>query len=473
MKGSLRRASPEFLAVTLVVVAAFLALWFDAWRISRPTTDSAYVPGDTEITREIELLQEYIRLDTSNPPGREREAAEWLARQLRDVGVEPEIIETAPGRANVLARLRGRTQGEGLLLTHHIDVVPADAEHWTEPPFAANIRMNQLYGRGALDMKSIGICHLAAFIDLARSGEPLERDLVFLAVADEEEGGALGMGWLVRHRPDIFDGIRYALNEGGVAESLRDTITYFGIEVGTKQLVTINLSSNDRRTLEKTRNALLPLQSPEDPTRVLPEVPPILAGMAAHRVSGRVLLQDVDRVIAEGDFWKLHPTYRYLMQNLVRLDGIRERDGGFVLRLVLENLPDQVPESEIERVRAIVAPFGVDVDVVLVQGPSPISSWATPFYEDIEHSVRQTYGDVGVGPQIQPLVSNDSRYLRAIGIQAYGMWPFPVSLYQTLGIHQVDERVRLDWFMEGVEMSRYLVRRYATGRHGVSQESDK
>lgn len=473
MKGSLRRASPEFLAVTLIVVAAFLALWFDSWRISRPSEDTAYVPGEVKITPEIELLREYLRFDTSNPPGREREAAEWLAQRLREAGVEPEIIETAPGRANVLARLEGRTRGEGLLLTHHIDVVPADAAQWTEPPFAGNIRMNQLYGRGALDMKSIGICHLAAFTELARSGEELERDVVFLAVADEEEGGALGMGWLVRHRPEIFEGIRYALNEGGVAESLRDEITYFGIEVGTKQLVRVDLRSSDRRTLERVRNALLPLQSPEDPTRVLPEVPATLAALASHRVTGRELLQNVERAVAEGDFWKLHPTYKYLMQNVVRLDGIREREGGFALAVVLENLPDQDPESEVARLRSLVEPFGVEFDVIQLQGPSPISSWTTPFYRDIEAAVRQAYGDVGVGPQILPLVSNDSRYLRAIGIQAYGLWPFPVSLYQTLGIHQSDERVRLDWFTEGVEMSRQLVRGYAVSGHGVSQHSDK
>jgi acetylornithine deacetylase/succinyl-diaminopimelate desuccinylase-like protein len=446
----------------MVVVAAFLAAWIDTLRISEPLEDSAYVPKEAVITPEIELLQTYIRFDTSNPPGQELEAAEWLVRQLEEAGVSAEIIESAPGRANVYARLQGRKSGEGLLLTHHIDVVPADPEGWAEPPFAANIRMNQLYGRGALDMKSVGICHLVAFTALARSSQEIERDVVFLAVADEEEGGKLGMGWMMRNRPDVFEGVRYAINEGGVAESLRDEITYFGVEIGTKQFVKIEVRATDLREVQRARNALLPLQSPEDPTRVIPELPPTLAAMAEHRVWGREQLADVERAIAEGDFWKLHPSYKYLMQNVVRLDGIERRDGLYVLKVILENLPDEDPVQQVARVRAVLQPFRVDLEVLQLQGPSPISSSETPFFREIESAVKRTYGDVTVGPQILQFVSNDSRYLRTLGVDAYGFWPFPVSLYQTFGIHRTDERIRLDWFMKGVDLTRDLTIRYAT-----------
>lgn len=473
MRISIRRFSPEFLGVVVVVIAAFAAVWFDAWRISIPSEDTSYVPVEVPITPEIELLREYIRFDTSNPPGRELEAASWLAERLREAGIEVEIIESAPGRANVYARLAGRMKGEGLLLTHHIDVVPADAERWTQPPFGANIELGQLYGRGTLDMKSIGICHLIAFIDLASSGETPERDVAFLAVADEETGGELGMGWLVRHRPDIFDGIRYALNEGGVAESLRSEVTYFGVEVGTKQMVSLDLRSGDRRSLEHARTALLPLQRPLDPTRVIPEVQATLAAMSSHRIQGRELLRDVERTVREGDFWKLHFTYQHLMQNVVFPGGIEEREDGLVLRVLLANLPDQDPATEIERVRAIVEPHGVEMHMVQVQGPSPISSWETPFYQLIERAVLQTYGGVAVGPQILQFASNDSRYLRPMGMQVYGLWPFPVTLYQTQGIHGPDENVRLDWFLEGVGMTRRMVQSYAFAGRGVSQPAAK
>lgn len=463
MSAERRGPSPEFLGVVLVVIAAFLAAFFDSWRVARPLDDSAYVPREAIITPEIELLQEYLRFDTSNPPGREAEAAEWLAGLIRDAGVDVELIETAPGRTNLVARLEGRMDGDGLLLTHHIDVAEVDEAAWSEPPFAGNVRMNQLFGRGALDMKSIGICHLVAFLDLARSGESLERDIVFLAVADEEQGGELGMGWIVRHRPDILEGVRYALNEGGVAESLRDDVTYFGVEVGTKQMVHLRIRASERRLLERVRTALLPLQSPEDVDRILPEVPPTLAALSAHRVGGRELLADVRKAVAEGDFWKLHQSYRLLMQNVARLGGLEADEESLFFDVYLQNLPDEDPYGQIARVRSIVEPLGARLVVEKVQGPSPISNWSTPFFREIEDNVQRVYGDVPVGPQIQQYTSNDSRFLRPLGIDAYGFWPFPVNLYQTYGIHGVDERVRLDWFMNGVDLTRQLVRGWATG----------
>lgn len=448
----------------MVVFAAFFAFLFDNWRISKLAEPSTYVPREAVMTPEIELLREYIRFDTSNPPGNEAEAAAWMAGLIGDAGVEVELIESAPRRVNLIARLEGRSDGEGLLLTHHIDVVPAQGDHWTEPPFAANVKMNQVYGRGALDMKSIGICHLVAFLDLARSGEALERDVVFLAVADEEEGGALGMAWLVTHRPEIFEGIAYALNEGGVAESLQEEVTYFGVEVGTKQMVRLEIRGQERRQLERARTALLPLQSPEDVTRVIPEVPPTLALMSTHREWGRELLRDVEKTIAEGNFWRLHRSYRVLMQNVAQLGGITRDERGPYFVAYLQNLPDQDPLVEISRVRAIVEPLGAEVIVRQVQGPAPVSSWNTPFFSQIEAHARATYGDITVGPQLLQFTSNDSRYLRSLGIDAYGLWPFPVNLYQTHGIHGIDERVRLDWFMSGVTLSRELVHDWAIGR---------
>jgi acetylornithine deacetylase/succinyl-diaminopimelate desuccinylase-like protein len=467
----LSRFSPEFGAAVLVAFAAFLAIGFDSWRLSKPGRDLSFIARQVPITAEIELLQEYVRFDTSNPPGRELEAATWLAAKLRHAGVEAEIIESLPGRANVYARLEGRTKGEGLLLTHHIDVVPADPEGWTFPPFDAEIAVGLLYGRGVLDMKSIGICHLVAFTEVAQSGVPLERDLVFLAVADEETGGDLGMGWLVKNRPDIFEGVRYAVNEGGVTETRRSDVTFFGVEVATKQIVTLELHASDRRSLERARTALLPLQNPIDPTRVLPQVRDALAATAGYREVGREQLADVERTIERGDFWKLHPAYRSVMQNVVTLGGIQEVEGRLGISVVLRNLPDRDSRQEIERVRDIVEPYGVELEVVREGSLSGISSWDTPFVRHLASAVRQTYGDVGFGPQIPPFGTNDSKYLRPLGIDTYGFWPFPVQLFQTSGIHGIDENLRLDWFLQGVQMTHTLVHGYVFPGQGMSQSS--
>jgi acetylornithine deacetylase/succinyl-diaminopimelate desuccinylase-like protein len=218
--------------------------------------DRRYVPLHIQFSPELTQLQEYLRLDTSNPPGQELPAARWLAGILTRNGVKAEIIETAPGRANVYARVKGRRTGDGLMLTHHIDVIPATGEGWTRPPFAAEIYFNEVYGRGAIDMKGIGICFLRAFLDVATSGRVPEHDLVFLAVADEEAGGGLGMQWLLTNRSDVFAGVRYALNEGGITEMMEEKLTYFGVEIGTKQVITLLLTAPRRDQLQRARIAL-------------------------------------------------------------------------------------------------------------------------------------------------------------------------------------------------------------------------
>src|SRR6201999_2095308 len=168
---------------------------YSEWLDRQNRRDTTYIPRKEVITPEIELLQQYVRIDTSNPPGLEAPGARFLAKLLEQGGVHAEIIESAPGRTSVYARLRGRQPGMGLLLMHHIDVVPAPARGWSQPPFGATILLNMMWGRGTLDMKGIGIADLAAFLEVAKTHRQPERDLVFLGVADEEEGGSLGTAW--------------------------------------------------------------------------------------------------------------------------------------------------------------------------------------------------------------------------------------------------------------------------------------
>ena len=230
--------------VLAAIIAAAAALIFSYRDAEELAHENAYVPKQTKMTPELDLLRHYVGIDTSNPPGNELPAAQWLAQILASNGVHAEIIESAPRRASVYARIKGKRPDEGLLLLHHIDVVPANPSEWSQPPFAANLVLNQIYGRGTLDMKGIGICELRAFLDVANAGRQPERDLVFLAVADEESGSTLGMRWITEHRPDVLAGIRYALNEGGITEMQMERVTYFGIEIGTKQTVTLLLRDN-------------------------------------------------------------------------------------------------------------------------------------------------------------------------------------------------------------------------------------
>jgi acetylornithine deacetylase/succinyl-diaminopimelate desuccinylase-like protein len=421
-----------------------------------------YVPKNSPITPEIALLQSYVRIDTSNPPGLELAGARFLAGLLEKHGLKAEIIESAPGRANVYARLEGKRRGEGLLLMNHIDVVPAPPKGWYRPPFAAAIAVNQLWGRGSLDMKSIAICELQAFLDVARSGRQPERDIIFLGVADEELGGAFGTKWLLQHRPELFQGVRYALNEGGITETRQERLSYFGVEIGTKMNVRARLRAPAREQMQRARIALEPYLSKPDPDRILPEVREFLREIAPLRIEQQPLLIDIDRTVADGKFWLLSRGYKELMQNIVWLGGVGADNRGATMEVNLFNLPDEDPDRRIAWLKSMLAPYGATVEEVLEKnGPAPISSVHTPLFALLKRAVQQQYGQVPVGSQILAAASNDSRYLRARGITCYGLWPFPVDFYQSQGIHSIDERVRLDWFMQGVAMMRQLVRQYA------------
>jgi acetylornithine deacetylase/succinyl-diaminopimelate desuccinylase-like protein len=172
----------------------------------------------------IQFLQDLIRIDTTNPPGNELPAAQFLADVLRKEGLEPMVIESAPGRGNVVARLRGDGSERPLLLMSHLDVVPAVAQEWSHPPFAAEVADGYIWGRGAVDTKNLTAEQLAVLITLKREGTPLKRDVIFAATADEETGGEQGMAWLVKNHPDWVD-CEYAINEGGG----------FGIQIGSKR----------------------------------------------------------------------------------------------------------------------------------------------------------------------------------------------------------------------------------------------
>jgi acetylornithine deacetylase/succinyl-diaminopimelate desuccinylase-like protein len=449
--------------VLLLAGAAFIAglrIYND--RTRRELNAQLWIPKTATITPEVALLQEYVRIDTSNPPGNELPGAKFLAGILKKDGIHAEIIESAPGRANVYARIAGRQRGGGLLLLNHIDVVPASKEGWKRPPFAAEIFLNQLYGRGTLDMKGIGVCELLAFAELARTHRTPEHDVVFLATADEEAGGGKGVVWLLEHRPDIFDGIRYGINEGGITETTQERISYFGIEIGTKMTVRVQLRAPERQSMQALRIALEPFASPVDADRVLPEVQEFLHDLAPLRVEQRQYLDDISHTIAAGKLWLMPSGYRELTQNVIWPEAVESDSRGVTMRVNLANLPDENPDARIEWLRNIAARYAVTIENVIEKsGPAPLSSRHTPMFSIIAAEAGRQYDGAPVGSEILAAWTNDSRYLRARGIDMYGLMPFPTDWYQTLGIHSIDERVRVDWFNSGVALLRQITSRFA------------
>jgi len=197
----------------------------------------------------VELCRDLIRIDTVNygdgsGPG-ERKAAEYVAEKLADVGLEPTMVESEPGRTTVVTRLDGAdpARTDALLLHGHLDVVPADASDWTHDPFSAEVADGCIWGRGAIDMKDMDAMILAVLRDRLRTGRRPPRPLVVCFTADEEAGGVLGSHWVAEHHPDLFEGCTEGISElGGFSLAVRDDLRLYLVETAEKGIEWMRLT---------------------------------------------------------------------------------------------------------------------------------------------------------------------------------------------------------------------------------------
>jgi acetylornithine deacetylase/succinyl-diaminopimelate desuccinylase-like protein len=217
--------------------------------------------------------------------------------------------------------------------------------------------------------------------------------------------------------------------------------------------------------MQALRIALEPFMTPADPERVLPEAKEFMHDLAPLRIEQGQYLDDINRTIAAGKFWLLPSGYRELTQNILYPATIEpDRPSGVSMRVNLYNLPDENPDARIEWLRGIASRYGVTIArVIQKSGPAPITSRHTPMFALIADEALKQYPGARAGIEILVSSTNDSRYLRAKGIDAYGLMPFPTDWYQTLGIHSIDERLRADWFDHGVRLMKNISFRFAFG----------
>jgi acetylornithine deacetylase/succinyl-diaminopimelate desuccinylase-like protein len=230
MRKNSRRISLLFTALCLPLVCA-----------SARAASDADIKAQPEV---VQLLADYLKIDTTNPPGNERLGAEYLAGVLRKNGLEAEIFDTSPNRSCVYARLKGTGKKKAIVLLNHIDVVPARAEDWKFPPFAGEIHNGELWGRGALDMKGMGIIELEAMLRLKRSGVKLDRDIIFLGTPDEEVGGDHGAKWFKENKPELVKDAEFLLNEGfHIDTDTNGKVLYWGVNVAEKSLIWLKVTA--------------------------------------------------------------------------------------------------------------------------------------------------------------------------------------------------------------------------------------
>ncbi len=253
--------------------------------------NTPYVDWAAAETEVVELLRGLLRLDTTNPPGNEIIAAEYIAAILMANGIEPTVLSSAPGRGNVVARLKGDGSAQPLLLMGHIDVVPAEPDKWRYPPFSAELVDGEIWGRGATDMKNVVAMELMTFLLVKRLGLPLKRDLIFMATADEEVGGSMGAGWLVDNHPELIRA-EYAINEGGPTAIVFGDKTFFACstaEKGTARFTLRTRGAPGHASLPHNDNAILKLGAALQrlgaahlPLHVIPTVRGHVEAIAAH-----------------------------------------------------------------------------------------------------------------------------------------------------------------------------------------------
>src|SRR4051812_41184342 len=225
----IRRRLLPFLSIALLLPALV-----EAQRAPQPAR-----PVDWNALRDetARVLAEYLRIDTTNPPGNEIAGARFLKAILDREGIEAQILDTTElgaGRANLYARFRGNGSKKAVALVHHMDVVPVDPRHWSVPPFSGLTKYGYVWGRGAIDMKGIGVVQLMALVALKRSGVPLTRDIVFIGNADEELGSTGAIVFVQRH-PDLLRDVEFLMTEGGENPVRSGAIEYYGVGVAEKR----------------------------------------------------------------------------------------------------------------------------------------------------------------------------------------------------------------------------------------------
>lgn len=428
-------------------------------------------------------LVRYINVDTINPPGNESRGVVFLGSLLRDAGIAYESAESAPGRGNLWAKLPGVPDSSGrklpgLVLLHHIDVVPANAAHWQVDPLSGDILNGYIYGRGAIDTKGLGMVQLQAFLALAASGQSLNRDVWYIATADEEAGGLFGAGWLVENRPEIFANVGYLLNEGGSGRRYKQGVAVM-VEVTQKVPLWLRLTSTGRpghgsapqvaTSVTRLVRGLERIRETNFPVNVVPPVAAMFEGIAPYQGEGlRSQYASIAQAAKHPEFMLSlrlkNPGAHALLRNtcsITRLQGsskINVVPAEASAELDCRLLPDQNPEEFFDQLRQIINDDAISIEKIM--GFTPASSRTdTPLFKAIEKLAEERH-DARVVPTVAGGFT-DSHFFRDMGITSYGYSPFVFGSSEATGIHGNDERISISNVEQGVATFYQLLQDFA------------
>ena len=382
----------------------------------------------------IRTIQEYVRINTSNPPGDVLKAADFLTGILQREGIPVKRYDSGPGRAIVLARLKGTGTAKPLLLLNHMDVVPTDPSRWQHDPFAAQIADGKIWGRGAIDMKGLGVVQLMAFLSLKRQNVPLARDVILMAVPDEETGGTLGAKWMrEQHYTDIDP--EYVLDEGGFGS--RDLFApgklVFGISVAEKKIFWLTLRAegiaghasqpHDQNPNDRLVRAL---------ARLLSEPAPSSSFTVLETMKSRVGTFAVN---------KFNNAIQHSTISLTTLrSGVGDPPKINVIPSVAEAtidcrvLPGTTKEQWLTEIRRRLGDPSIKIEISYEGDEPNVTTQDSTFYRALESAVKRRHPEAIVTPMLVPY-GTDSNGFRPKGVKSYGFTPVIVPADAAMSMH--------------------------------------
>jgi len=443
----------------------------------------------------IGLLRRYLRIDTSNPPGNELEAANFFRALFEKEGIESHLYEFMPGRANIVARLHGNGTGGALILSNHMDVVQPDREEWSVDPFGGDLVDGYVYGRGALDMKSTGLLQAVTLVNLKRSGAALNRDLIFLGTADEEVEAA-GIRWMTWEHGDFLKSAEFMLNEGGMIDEEEGAARSYNVAVTEKAPFWIRIRAEGRaghgsqpyvedNAVYRLLRALDRLSRFQPPVKVTETADAFFKALAKTSPPRRAAIyKDIRRAVDDPALRAAliaEPAFNAILRNTIAVTMLEGAPQINIIpsvaeaRLDIRLLPGEDPGVFLEEIKAVVERTGVTIEPIgrfRAATESPIDS---ELVAAIDRARQRHHPEAVLAPTMLTGWT-ESAAVRPFGVKAYGFQPFVLDASEQERIHGDDERISVENVLQGAHILEEIVRELCGAplgeRHPAAQPID-